>query len=175
MKATVRRALVLAAVLACAEAAAQQPQPQPDAVPAARFVGTWVGTQAWSIKNPPPGAQQDLPVTLTIESVEGTLTGTMRPFLGGEEGVVFTEAAIVGDELRATAVAGQPQRGRGATAAPRQPQVGRGGRGWKDPIRVQFAFRNDGLLVLKGTADVKMGDVPWMTFSYDLDKKRSRY
>lgn len=164
MKATVRRALVLAAVLACTEAAAQQRQPQPDAVPAARFVGTWVGTQAWSIKNPPPGAQQDLPVTLTIESVEGTLTGTMRPFLGGEEGVVFTEAAIVGDELRATAVPGQPQRGRG-----------RGGRGWKDPIRVQFAFRSDGLLVLKGTADVKMGDVPWMTFSYDLDKKRSRY
>jgi len=161
MKATVRHAFVLAAVLACAEAAAQQPQP--DAVPAARFVGTWVGTQAWAIANPPPGARQDQPVTLTIETIEGKLTGTMRPFLGGEEGVVFTEGTIMGDELRATAVPPLPQ-GRG----------GRGGRGWKDPIRVAFVLRNEGV-VLKGTAAVKMGDVPWMTFSYDLEKKRSRY
>jgi hypothetical protein len=28
---------------------------------------------------------------------------------------------------------------------------------------------------LSGTADVTMGDVPWMTFKYDLGKKRSRY
>jgi hypothetical protein len=29
--------------------------------------------------------------------------------------------------------------------------------------------------LLKGTADVKMGDVPWLKFSYNLEKKRSRY
>lgn len=153
------RAFVVAAVLACGEALAQQAEPA--AVPAARFVGTWVGTQAWAIANPPPGARQDQPVTLTIESVDGKLTGTMRPFLGGEEGAVFTEAAIVGEELRATAVIGQPRQGRG-------------GRGWKEPIRVAFVFRNDGV-TLKGTADVTMGAVPWMKFSYDLEKKRSRY
>jgi hypothetical protein len=28
---------------------------------------------------------------------------------------------------------------------------------------------------MTGTADVQMGDVPWMKFSYDLGKKRARY
>lgn len=154
-----RAALLLAAVLACGETFAQQAGPA--AVPAARFIGTWVGTQAWAIADPPPGARQDQPVTLTIESVDGKLTGAMRPFLGGEEGAVFIDTTIVGEELRATAVIGQPRQGRG-------------GRGWKEPIRVAFVFRNDGL-ALKGTADVTMGGVAWMKFSYDLEKKRSRY
>jgi hypothetical protein len=73
---------------------------------------------------------------------------------------VFTDATIVGEGPRATAVIGQPRQGRGD-------------RGWKEPIRVAFVFRNDGL-TLRGTADVTMGGVAWVKFRYDLEKKRSR-
>jgi hypothetical protein len=144
--------------------AAQQAPPEPSpAQPSAaaqptRFAGTWVGTQAWAIANPPPGSRQDQPVTLTLEVVDGKLTGTMKPFLGGEDGATLVDATIVGEELRATAIVGRP---------------GRAG-GWKEPIRVAFAFRNNGV-DLTGDADVKMGDVPWMKFKYELSRKRSRY
>jgi hypothetical protein len=139
---------------------------QPAAGPSARFVGTWVGTQGWAIANPPPGARQDQPVTVTIETTEsGAVTGSVVPFLGGEDGATFTDATIVGDELRATAIVGRPRAG-GAR--------GRGAPGWKDAIRVAFAFRNSGT-ALTGTADVRLGDVPWMRFNYELGKKRSRY
>jgi hypothetical protein len=143
-------------VLATLSARAQAP-PQP-AVPMARFVGTWVGTQRWTIANPPPGSRQDQPVTLILEEADGKLRGTLTPFLGGEDGATIVEAAIVGSELRATAVAGN----------------GRGRGGWKAPVRIAFVFTNEGLL-LKGSAEVRMGDVPWMTFGYDLERKRSRY
>ena len=139
---------------------------QETAVQPTRFAGTWVGTQAWAIDNPPPGSNNDQPVTLTLEVVEGKVTGTMTPFLGGEDGATIVDSVIIGEELRATAVAGRPR-----------PQVaGRrgGGAGWKDPIRIAFVFRNDGV-TMTGTADVRMGDVPWMKFKYDLGKKRSRY
>jgi hypothetical protein len=133
------------------------------AVQPVRFAGTWVGTQAWAIENRPPGARQDQPVTLELAVVDGTIAGTMKPFLGGEDGATLVDASIVGDELRATAVVGRPR------------PAGRGGRGnWKDPIQVSFVFKGDALN-LTGTADVKMGDTPWMTFTYDLSKKRSRY
>lgn len=139
---------------------------QTAAVPSARFVGTWVGTQGWAIDNPPPGARQDQPVTITIETNDrGALTGFVVPFLGGEDGATFTEASVVGDELRATAMVGRPRVG-GAR--------GRGAPGWKDAIQVAFVFRNSGT-ALTGTADVRLGDVPWMRFNYDLGKKRSRY
>ena len=136
------------------------------AVPAARFVGTWVGTQGWAIKDPPPGASKDQPVTLELELVGGKLTGTMKPFLGGEDGATIVDATIVGEELRATAVVGRP----------RTPAAGRGrvGGGFKDATKIAFVFRADGVK-MTGTADVQMGDVPWMKFSYDLGKKRSRY
>jgi len=137
------------------------------AVPAARFVGTWVGTQAWAIKDPPPGASRDQPVTLEIQLVEGKLTGMMKPFFGGEDGATIVDATIVGEELRATAVVGRP----------RTPTAGRGrggGGGFKDATKIAFVFRADGVK-MTGTADVQMGDVPWMKFSYDLGKKRSRY
>jgi hypothetical protein len=137
------------------------------AVPAARFVGTWVGTQAWAIKDPPPGASRDQPVTLELQLVDGTLTGMMKPFLGGEDGATIVDATIVGEELRATAVVGRP----------RTPTAGRGrggGGGFKDATKIAFVFRADGVK-MTGTADVQMGDVPWMKFSYDLGKKRSRY
>ena len=144
-------------------ATAQTPTP---AVPAARFVGTWVGTQAWAIKDPPPGANNEQPVTLDIQIVDGKITGTMRPFLGGEDGATITEATIVGEELRATAVVGRP---RAANAGRRG-----GGAGGNSAIGIAFVFRNDSLK-MTGTADVKMGDVPWTKFRYALEKKRSRY
>ena len=139
-------------------------QVQPAAVPAARFVGTWVGTQAWAIPNPPPGANNEQPVTLELQVVDGKITGTMRPFLGGDDGATITESTIVGDELRAAAVVGRPR-----------PAAGRGGgRGGSNATRIAFVFRNDGVK-MTGTADVRMGDVPWTKFSYSLGKKRSRY
>ena len=52
--------------LLCAPAAAQQEAVQPT-----RFAGTWVGTQAWAIKDPPPGASKDQQVTLELQVVEG--------------------------------------------------------------------------------------------------------
>jgi len=137
-----------------------------NAVSAARFVGVWVGTQGWAIANPPPGARPDQPVTLIIELADGRLTGTLKPFLGGEEGATLVDARIVGDELQASAVVGTPRPGgRGAR---------RGAPNWKDTVAVSLVFRNDGV-ALKGTADVTMSEVPWTKFSYDLGKKRSRY
>jgi hypothetical protein len=146
-------------------------QPQAAAVQPGRFVGTWVGTQGWNIANPPPGARQDQPVTLTIELVEDKLMGTMKPFLGGEDGAAFVDVTIVGEELHASAVVGRPRTPPASSAG--------GGRrgppaGWKDPIKVSFVFKNAGVR-LDGTADVVMGDVPWLKFRYELEKKRSRY
>src|SRR5687768_12751908 len=139
-------------------------QAQPAAVPAARFVGTWVGTQAWAIANPPPGANNEQPVTLELQLVDGKITGTMRPFMGGDDGATITEATIVGEELRATAIVGRPR-----------PNAGRrgGGAGTGGGTRITFVFRNDGVQ-MTGTADVRMGDVPWTKFKYELGKKRSR-
>lgn len=146
--------------LAIAAAHAQAPAP-----PAAGFVGTWVGTQAWAIKDPPPGASNDQPVTLELALADGKVTGTMRPFLGGDDGATITDSTIVGDELRATAIVGRPR-----------PAGRRGGGpgGGNSAIRIAFIFRNDGLK-MTGTADVTMGDVPWTKFRYSLGKKRSRY
>ena len=144
-------------------AAIASAQVQPAAVPAARFVGTWVGTQAWAIPNPPPGANNEQPVTLELQLVDGRITGTMRPFLGGDDGATITEATIVGEELRATAVVGRPR-----------PTAGRGGGRGGNATRIAFVFRNDGVK-MTGTADVRMGDVPWTKFKYELGKKRSRY
>ena len=139
-------------------------QVPPAAVPASRFVGTWVGTQAWAVPNPPPGANNEQPITLDLQLTDGKISGTMRPFLGGDDGATITEATIVGEELRATAIVGRPR-----------PNAGRGGgRGGNSAIRIAFVFRNDGVK-MTGTADVRMGDVPWTRFKYDLGKKRSRY
>ena len=160
---------LLAAALAMPVAGQQAPPAgnaaATEAIPAARFAGTWVGTQAWAIDNPPPGSSQDQAVTLEIEVVEGKIVGSMTPFLGGEEGATFAAARIVGDELHATAIVGRP-RPQGAGR--------RGGGGFKESTRIAFVFRNTGV-TMNGTADVRMGDVPWMKFRYDLGKKRSRY
>ena len=147
-------------LLASIAAHAQAPAAPASAI---RFVGTWVGTQAWAINDPPPGANNDQPVTLELAVVDGKVTGTMRPFLGGDDGATITEATIVGDELRATAVVGRPR-----------PAGRRGGGPGNGAIRIAFVFRNDGVK-MTGTADVTMGDVPWTKFRYSLGKKRSRY
>ena len=137
---------------------------QAPSVPAARFAGVWVGTQGWAIANPPPGARADQPVTLTLAVTDGKISGTLTPFLGGEEGATIVDASVVGDELHATAVVGTP----------RAPTAGRAARNWKDTVGVQLVLKNDGLS-LKGRADVTMSEVPWLAFRYDLSKKRSRY
>ena len=111
-------------------------------------------------------AIQDHPA-LELQLVDGKITGTMRPFLGGDDGATITEATIVGEELRATAVVGRP---RPANAGRR----GGGAGGGNSAIRIAFVLRNDGV-TMTGTADVRMGDVPWTKFSYKLGKKRSRY
>ena len=98
------------------------------AVQPARFAGTWVGRQAWAIKDPPPGASQDQLVTLELQVADGEIIGTMEPFLGGEDGATITAAAIVGEELHATAVVGRP-RARVAGGGPAK---------WKDSIRISF-------------------------------------
>ena len=158
------RHLAVGALLASVAVAAFAQAPAAP-VPAARFVGTWVGTQAWAIKDPPPGASNDQPVTLELALVEGKLTGTMRPFMGGDDGATITEATIVGDELRATAVVGRPR-----------PAGRRGGGpgGGNGAIAIAFVFRNDGVK-MTGTAEVTMGHVPWTKVRYRLGKKRSRY
>ena len=167
--------------------------PSPATISPQRFVGTWVGIQSWAIDNPPPGARQDQPVTLTIDIVDGQLVGTMMPFMGGQDGATFTTTQIVGDELLASAVVGRMRAARAsaqasASAAPADEDTppggpsaaaGRGRRGgpllsWKDSVRIAFSFKNDGVN-LAGTADVLMGDMKWLKFKYDLSKKRSRY
>jgi hypothetical protein len=171
--------LVVSAAVALAGPVASQ---EPASPPATRFAGTWVGTQAWDIQNPPPGSRQDQPVTLTIEIVDGRVTGTMKPFLGADEGATFVDARMVGDQLQASAVVGRPRAGARAAAPPRgnagggaaAPRRGGAPGGWKDAVDIAFVFRNDGV-ELTGTADVKLGEVPWMKFKYALSKKRSRY
>jgi hypothetical protein len=162
----------------------QAAPPQRATVSPQTFVGTWVGTQSWAIDSPPPGARQDQPVSLTIDLVDGKITGTMTPFMGGQDGATFVSAQIVGDELHADAVVGRPRpapvaRGEAPGAADAPGGRGRGRRGgppptWKDPVRIQFTFKNDGT-ALTGAADITMNDVKWLKFKYDLSRKRSRY
>ncbi len=143
---------------------------QSETVPLTRFVGTWVGTQSWDIGEPPPGTRTDQPVALTIELVDGTLVGTLTPFLGGEDGASFVAPTVVGNELHATGAMGPPIVTGPAGAVGRRA----GPRGWKEAVTITFVFAGDALN-LAGTADVRMGDVSWMTFRYTLSKQRSRY
>ena len=160
-------ALLCVALTSALVMAQTQPPTATESVPAARFVGTWVGTQAWAIKDPPPGASQDQQVTLDLQLVDGKITGTMKPFLGGDDGATIVDATIVGEELHATAVVGRPR----TQAAGR----GRGGAGgFKDATRIAFVFRTSGVK-MTGSADLQLGEVPWLKFSYDLGKKRTRY
>lgn len=148
------------------------------------FVGTWVGTQSWAIETPPPGANQQQPVSITIEMVDGRLTGTMAPFMGGEDGVVFSDATLVGEELHATATFGNPNPDHVPVVEDASDQQGdfkvvaSNGRSrkqpWKETVTIDFSFRNEGIN-MKGTATVSMNDMKWLSFNYDLSRKRARY
>jgi hypothetical protein len=132
----------------------------------ANFVGTWVGVQTWAIAGAPPSAKTPQQVTLEIQLVDGKLVGTM-PFFGGTDLATFVDTKIIGDELEASAVVKrQPTP---ETADQRPPQ-----RAWFDDVKITFRLKAD-KAALTGTSDVLMGDVKWMTFKYDLGKKRSRY
>ena len=137
----------------------------PQSASPSTFVGTWVGTQAWTIDNPSPSAKEEQPVELKIDLVDGKLTGFMNPWFGGSDGATFIQTSIEGDQLKAIALVGKP------------PAPGaRGQRGnWKNSVKIFFNFKNDFKDSLTGTADVMMNDVKWLKFSYNLSKKRSRY
>ena len=136
-----------------------------------RFVGIWVGTQTWSVENPPANAKTPQPVELKIELVDGKLIGVMTPFFGGSDGASFVGGQIVGEDLKAAGVMGQPPAPAAAGARPTRPPTG-----WKATVKVNFDFKVTGdRNQLVGTADVLMGDVKWTTFKYELSKKRSRY
>jgi hypothetical protein len=168
--------LKAAPVLVLALAAAVPASAQSGAVQPTRFAGTWVGTQSWAIADPPPGSRNDQPVTLMIDVVDGRVQGTMTPFLGGDDGATFVEATIVGDELHAKAIVGRPRPAAGGDAA----AAGGGRRGgpqrnWKEAVAITFVFKGDGAVQMSGAGDVMLGDVKWMSFRYDLSRKRSRY
>jgi len=144
----------------------QAPAP-PQPVSQGTFVGTWVGLQTVA-NNTSPGVQQPQTVTMTIDIVDGNLTGTLTPFFGGSDGATFVDVKIVGEELRASAIVGKP-------AAP----GGAGGRGagpasWKGDTKIQFTLKADRTR-MKGTGEVALSGVKWMQYDYDLEKKRSRY
>ena len=129
------------------------------------FVGTWVGNQSWAIESPSPSAKEEQPVELTIELVDGKLTGFMNPWFGGSDGATFTDVKIVGEQLQAMAVVGKPP-------VPGQ----RGQRGnWKSAVRILFNLKTETNNKLVGTADVTLDNVKWLKFKYDLSRKRSRY
>jgi len=161
------------------------PAPEAQTIPSRQlFVGTWVGTQSWAIEPSPPGANQQQPVSITIAMVDGKLTGTMAPFMGGEDGVVFTDATLVGDELHATAAFGDPNPNHVPVVEDASDQQGdfkvvaSNGRSrkqpWKETVKVDFTFKNEGTN-MKGTATVSMNDMKWLSFNYDLSRKRARY
>jgi hypothetical protein len=145
-------------------------QAQSHEASAARFVGEWVGLQTWATDNPPPNIHGPQPVSFKIELIDGKVVGVMMPFMGGSDGASFIDGHVVGQELKGSAVMGPPRL---PTAAPPRRNPPR----WKGFVNIDFTFvvaggNNDELL---GTADVRMEDVKWMTYKYELKKKRSRY
>jgi hypothetical protein len=138
-----------------------------DASPAT-FVGSWVGTQTWAGESIPPSAKNPQQVALEIEIVDNKLVGSM-PMFGGLDVFGFVDTKIVGEELEATARVRKPTPPPNADGTPRAPQ-----RNWTDDVKVTFHLKAD-KVTLTGTADVMFGDVKWMTFKYDLGRKRSRY
>jgi hypothetical protein len=158
--------------------------PSPATVSPQVFVGTWVGTQQWNVGTAPPGTNPDQPVSITIEYENGKLTGSLTPFMGGDDGLVFSEAHVIGDELHATATFARPSAPAVGAPSKAEPVEEEGvprvvptrvrRPTWKDTVTIALVLKAD-RLDLKGTADVRMNDVKWLAFTYDLSKKRSRY
>jgi hypothetical protein len=129
----------------------------------ARFEGTWVGFQTWSIDSPPTNAKTPQPVQLDIQAIDGKLVGVMTPFFGGSDGASFSDGRIIGERFEASGVMGQPSQTRPPS-------------GWKTGVKINFDFTATGdKNQLIGTAEVLMGDVKWTKFKYELSRKRSRY
>jgi hypothetical protein len=160
------RHIALLVVLGAAAALPQTPAAQSPA--AASLVGTWVGVQTWATDNAGPGAREEQEVTLTIDEVNGTIIGTLTPFFGGSDGASFTGAQATGDQLRAHGRLGKPRTDEPAAPSLNMP------RNWKDGVQIEFAFQPD-RNSLRGTADVTLNGVKWITYKYDLSRKRSRY
>ncbi len=143
----------------------QAPPAPPQPISPATFAGTWVGLQT-VVNSASPGVQEAQTVTMTIEIIDGKLVGTLTPFFGGNDGASFVDVQIVGEELRASAMVGKP------------PSAGAEGRGsgpaWKGDTKIRFTLKADRTR-MKGTGDVELSGVKWMQYSYDLEKKRSRY
>ncbi|HEX4999127.1 MAG TPA: hypothetical protein VFY29_12940 [Terriglobia bacterium] len=119
-----------------------------------RFTGAWIGAQNWKTDTPSPYAREGQNVSVLIGNVGNELGGTMTPFLGFAEGVRFTDVRISGNQLRATGVIRPPQ-------SPPNPDE------WKDSVLATFVFTIDkGELV--GTANLTMGNVPWLRLEYRL-------
>jgi hypothetical protein len=125
-----------------------------DSASLSQFAGTWVGLQTWTIDN--PSATEPQPVTLTLEMVDGNLTGSITPFLGSAQGLAITQARVVGDELHLSADSSQ-SRNR-----------------WQRDVGVSFKLIQEAE-ELTGSANLTMGDVPWLELDYKLSRKRSRY
>jgi len=145
-------------------------QTQAQSESATAFVGTWVGTQSWAMENAAPNAQPNTPVELTIAMTDGKLTGKMTPFLGGTEGATLFKAEVVGGRLIAAGILGGERPTPLVAAINAQRRV----TNWKESVQIAFEFTTD-RTDLKGTADLHVGEVPWLKFKYDLSKKRSRY
>ena len=155
-------ALLLAAQVLLSSIAGAQKAQGVATVPMASFVGTWVGTQTWAVDNPPPNAQGEQLVELTIEMVDGRLTGSMNPWFGGEDGATFTKVSIVGEELLASATIGK-------RVEPDQ----RARRDWKSRVTIEFRFKTQPNQRLVGTAAVIFDTTQWTRFQYDLGMKRA--
>jgi hypothetical protein len=141
----------------------------------AQFVGTWVGVQTWTTDVSSPSARDPQLVTLTIQLINGKLAGTMTPFFGGKDEAVFVNAEIEGEQLRATARIAKPDEAKGTSAESTPSAASTTARkSWTDPVQVTFLLKAD-RENLTGTADILMGAVKWLKFSYELGKKRSRY
>jgi hypothetical protein len=145
-------------------------QTQAQSESAAAFIGTWVGTQSWAMEDSAPNAQAKTPVELTIAMTDGKLTGKMTPFLGGTEGATLIKAEVVGGRLIAAGIFDVERPTPLVAAINAQRRVPN----WKENVQVAFEFTTD-RTDLKGTADLHVGEVPWLKFKYELSKKRSRY
>jgi hypothetical protein len=119
-----------------------------------RFAGVWTGTQLWKTSSPSPYTREGQPVSLEIRVSGDTISGSITPFLGMAEGATFSRARITGSQLRATAIIGAPRETGNSS-------------NWPDSVVSSFEFNLDGN-DLAGTAQLNMGEVPWLKFEYRL-------
>jgi len=121
---------------------------------ASLFAGEWVGLQTWTVENPSAGEPQT--VTVRFVMSESGLTGAMTPVLGAAESVPLTDIQIEGDDLSASFdFSGVRNR-------------------WQRAVTGTISFTRDADR-MSGTANLAMGDVPWLNFEYQLNRKQARY